>query len=61
MRTIQYGTVNTSFLEIKLAKIYTNTSTPKQANLNLDPVVPLKANSAFLKRVSGFGIWGLDA
>ncbi len=46
--------VITSFLEIKLAKNMLMQVQVHQNKLilNFDPVVPLKANSAFLKRVS---------
>jgi hypothetical protein len=47
--------VITSFLEIKLAKKYTKYIKNKLI-LNLGPVVPLRAISAFLKSASGFGI-----
>ena len=56
---LQANTVNTSFLDLKLARKI-NTSKlqvhKKQARLlNLDPAVPFKANSALQKRVPGFG------
>ncbi len=45
-----------SFLEVKLAKKYTKYIKNKLI-LNLGPVEPLRASSAFLKSVSGFGIY----